>query len=489
MSPGTHVGAASELDATDVVAVRRNNWLSGVVAGLAALVGLGYLLRGSGLLDVVVGVVLLLLAALHATALGSARTPVLVADEHGIRLRVGLTWRGIPWGAVRQVVVEHADNPLREGRLVVVPRDPASTLDYLGTLSRMHLRWNELWYGAALSIPLGMTTLTDSPDLGADLSALADGRTDVVFLRGSQLAQLDDVVAPPRTDDHATPEPEEVAADLVEEHADVEPVAEESAPEPESLAESVAESLPAPVAPLRALNHPSRVEVRLDAPAVGSEESGRDAFVPLQRRPDGVDAVIEPAPHPMPDLAPDLVHADAWEEVPVEVEVGDLSVHTPHEPVIGPRIAHAREMLDMSVEELSERTRIRPHVIEAIEVDDFGPCGGDFYARGHLAAISRVLGLLPEPLVKEYDDRYAGGPINARRVFEAELATGLSSGMRATRGGPSWTLLIGAVLCLTMVGGLARLVSGDPAPVTSAPVGVSDSAGLAANRQPITSPL
>ena len=34
-----------------------------------------------------------------------------------------------------------------------------------------------------------------------------------------------------------------------------------------------------------------------------------------------------------------------------------------------------------------------------------------------------MLGLTLEPLMKQYDDRYAGGPINARRVFEAELAT------------------------------------------------------------------
>jgi hypothetical protein len=190
---------------------------------------------------------------------------------------------------------------------------------------------------------------------------------------------------------------------------------------------------------------------------------------------------------------PDLVHAEAWEEIAVEVESGDLAVHgpgnAPADPVIGPRIAQARERLDLAIDELSRRTRIRPHVLEAIEVDDFGPCGGDFYARGHLTAIARVLGLTAEPLMKEYDERYAGGPINARRVFEAELATGLSSGMRATRGGPQWTMLIGAVLCLTLVWGLARLLSGDPAEVAAPPASSGDSAGLAANQQPITSPL
>jgi cytoskeleton protein RodZ len=471
----------------DVVAIRRNVWLSGVVAGLATLIGLGYLLRGGGVLDVVVGVVLLLVAALHAAVLASARVPVLVADEHGIRLRIGLAWRGLPWGAIRQVVVEHADNPLREGRLVVVPRDPESSIDHLSPLGRLHLHWNELWYGVALGVPLGLTTLTDSTDLGGDLTTLADGRTDVVHLRGRQLAQLDEVVPLPRPEAEPDPfdEPEPLAAELppppedeLDDHAseivradlddtDVEDV--------EDTDEIVVH--PAPVDAVRPLNRPARVEVRLDQPARDTGEAA--GTVPVQRVPT--------------EAAPDLVHAEAWEELPVEIEVDDLSVTGPdvrqHEPVIGPRIAHARDMLDMSIDELSQRTQIRPHVLEAIEEDDFGPCGGDFYARGHLTAISRVLGLTLEPLLKEYDERYAGGPINARRVFEAELATGLSSGMRATGGGPQWTMLIGAVLCLALVWGVARLLSGDPTEVAVPPATSGDSAGLAANQQPITSPL
>ncbi|HEX2895404.1 MAG TPA: RodZ domain-containing protein [Marmoricola sp.] len=475
MSSAISATGSIRTEPTAVVSIRRNVWLSGVVAGLAALIGVGYLWRGSNLLDTVVGVVLLLVALLHGSSLASARTPVLVADEHGIRLRVGLRWRGLPWSAVRQVVVEHADSPLREGRLVVVPRDPEALLEDVDLPGHLHLRWNELWYGAALSVPLGMTTLTHTRDLGAALDDLAEGRTDVVHLRGRQLAQLDDVVAPAR-DDHE--------GDEEQEPEDLPPVALEEDVEDEVIP---VVDLPEPLPPVRPLNLPSRVEIRLDAPAIRrhDEESHAHA-VPVQRQPDDLGGGVEPAP--------DLVHAEAWQELPVEVEADDLAVHgpderTPLEPVIGPKIAHAREMLDMSIDELSQRTRIRPHVLEAIEEDDFGPCGGDFYARGHLTAIARVLGLGLEPLMKEYDDRYAGGPINARRVFEAELATGMSSGMRATRGGPKWTLLIGAVLCLTLVWGVARLLSGAPEEVAAPSVPSSDSAGLAANRQPITSPL
>ena len=61
-------------------------------------------------------------------------------------------------------------------------------------------------------------------------------------------------------------------------------------------------------------------------------------------------------------------------------------------------------------------------MIEAIEVDDFSACGGDFYARGHLRTLARVLGLDVAPLLEIYDERYADAPIDPRRVFEAELA-------------------------------------------------------------------
>jgi len=63
------------------------------------------------------------------------------------------------------------------------------------------------------------------------------------------------------------------------------------------------------------------------------------------------------------------------------------------DPVIGPQVAAARRSLRLSVDELGERTRVRPHVIEAIEVDDFSACGGDVYARGHLRVLARVLGI------------------------------------------------------------------------------------------------
>jgi hypothetical protein len=101
-------------------------------------------------------------------------------------------------------------------------------------------------------------------------------------------------------------------------------------------------------------------------------------------------------------------------------------------------------------------------VIEAVEVDDFEPCGGDFYARGHLRTLARVLGIDVAPLLASYDERYAHAPINPRRVFEAELATGAHGSIRGTRGGPNWSVLVAVVMALVLCWSIARLVMDTP---------------------------
>ena len=228
-----------------------------------------------------------------------------------------------------------------------------------------------------------------------------------------------------------------------------------------------------------------RAEVTRDTPAttlgaaaLATDPSGRSGSTGLPegrelRRPGSVDLVFEPLPdtrvRPISQLGD-----------PVEPLVIDDFVTEPaYDPVIGPELAAARRRLGLTVDELADRTRIRPHVIESIEVDDFAPCGGDFYARGHLRTLARVLGKDVTPLLEQFDARYATAPINARRVFEAELATGMTGSMRSTVGGPNWSLLVGVVLSLLLVWGVVRLFVTEP-PEQLAPVApvLNGSAGV-----------
>jgi cytoskeletal protein RodZ len=70
---------------------------------------------------------------------------------------------------------------------------------------------------------------------------------------------------------------------------------------------------------------------------------------------------------------------------------------------IGGALAAARTKAGLTVTQVSERTRIRERIILGIERDDYAACGGDFYARGHIRAIARVIGIDPAPLIAEYD--------------------------------------------------------------------------------------
>ncbi len=70
---------------------------------------------------------------------------------------------------------------------------------------------------------------------------------------------------------------------------------------------------------------------------------------------------------------------------------------------IGGALAEARSEAGLTITEVSERTRIRATIIRDIERDDYSSCGGDYYARGHIRAIARVVGTDPVPLIEEYD--------------------------------------------------------------------------------------
>ncbi len=70
---------------------------------------------------------------------------------------------------------------------------------------------------------------------------------------------------------------------------------------------------------------------------------------------------------------------------------------------IGEALAEGRRQAGLTVTQVSQRTRIREPVIRGIENGDYSACGGDFYARGHIRSIAKVVGADPRPLIREYD--------------------------------------------------------------------------------------
>lgn len=66
---------------------------------------------------------------------------------------------------------------------------------------------------------------------------------------------------------------------------------------------------------------------------------------------------------------------------------------------VGGQLRAARLNAGLSLEQVSDVTKIRATLIDAIERDEFGGCGAAVYARGHVRAIAGVLGLDPAPLM------------------------------------------------------------------------------------------
>jgi hypothetical protein len=455
-----------------VVEVRRRAGLAVALGAGASLVAVAYLARaasGGGPLDWALCAVLGLIGIVNLAALLDARTPLLVADDFGVRMRLGRTWVGLPWAGLEHVEHRPRRGWWRDGLLVLRPRYVQRVVEDLDPAARRMARLNRRLHGAPLAVPLGLATrvVGADADLAAALRDLAAGRTAITqpAARPAQApaaAPVDEVDVTDEADD-VVPiplRPLVSVADILAHHG-VDAAASARArrlPDPRpALARLIGDLAARFDRPRRDTDHDAVAEPELEASAtpepVRETAAAARAEVRHESRAE-VDAFEEDT-----QVWGDLHAHDADGETQV---VGPLLIdaYAPEpvaEPVIGPQFAGGRQRLGLTVDALAERTRIRPHVIEAIEVDDFSACGGDFYARGHLRTLARVLGVDVAPLLEAYDEQYADAPIDPRRVFEAELAGGGS--IRATRGGPNWSVLVAAVMALVLCWSVARLVT------------------------------
>lgn len=69
-----------------------------------------------------VAAALVVLGGVHLAATADARTPVLVADDLGLRLRQRRSWVGLPWREVGDLRVEPRHGLLRDPHVKVVTR-------------------------------------------------------------------------------------------------------------------------------------------------------------------------------------------------------------------------------------------------------------------------------------------------------------------------------------------------------------------------------
>jgi len=126
---------------------------------------------------------------------------------------------------------------------------------------------------------------------------------------------------------------------------------------------------------------------------------------------------------------------------------------------VGETLSRARRKRGLSIDDVSADTRIRATLVAAIEADQFDPCGGAVYARGHIRSIARVVGIDPVPLVAEFDATHESErPPIAAAV--APQATDPDLVHRTERSQPNWTIAIGLALASICVLALIGLLTG-----------------------------
>ncbi|MEU6007822.1 RodZ domain-containing protein [Streptomyces sp. NPDC047453] len=114
-------------------------------------------------------------------------------------------------------------------------------------------------------------------------------------------------------------------------------------------------------------------------------------------------------------------------------------------PSVGRALQEARLAAGLTVDDVTSATRVRVAIVHAIEADDFAPCGGDVYARGHIRNLAKAVRLDPAPLIARFDAEHGGrpAPTPAAPLFEAER-------IRPERRGPNWTAAMVAAIVVVI---------------------------------------
>ncbi|MBE4734063.1 MULTISPECIES: helix-turn-helix domain-containing protein [Streptomyces] len=135
----------------------------------------------------------------------------------------------------------------------------------------------------------------------------------------------------------------------------------------------------------------------------------------------------------------------------------DRDERSAERPSIGRALQQARIAAGLTVDDVSNATRVRIAIVHAIEQDDFAPCGGDVYARGHIRSLARAVRIDPAPLLEQFAEAHGGrpAPTPAAPLFEAER-------IRPERRGPNWTAaMVAAIVAVIGFVGFTAFNGGD----------------------------
>lgn len=116
----------SERPQVDPFEIRRRTALLAVLAMTCAALAAGFTWLAVDRrepLPAVAALGLVVLAVVHLWSLRGARIPLLVADDHGVRLRADEGWVGLLWSEVGEIKIEPREGVRHDPRVKVVSRD------------------------------------------------------------------------------------------------------------------------------------------------------------------------------------------------------------------------------------------------------------------------------------------------------------------------------------------------------------------------------
>jgi cytoskeleton protein RodZ len=132
---------------------------------------------------------------------------------------------------------------------------------------------------------------------------------------------------------------------------------------------------------------------------------------------------------------------------------------------VGASLKAARTELAISVEKVAAKLRVRPRIIEDIELDNYKTSGGATYARGHIKTLAQLYGMDVESLLSDFDASLVVDETSMSELLE-EMKT------PKEKSAPSWKIF-GAVASLAILGILGYQVlpgnfsSSDPQVITA----------------------
>ena len=169
---------------------------------------------------------------------------------------------------------------------------------------------------------------------------------------------------------------------------------------------------------------------------------------------------------------------------------------------LGESLQKAREDAGFSVDELAHIVNLRPGLIKSMESNDFLPCGGDTYARGHIRNISQIVGSNAKELLEIYD---ADHSVDSRSIH-SQLVDNNAAAIRSENRKLSWKVLVGASLSIVVLIGVAQFavsaIDSEPAATsmvveevepsqtpTPSPIASATSAAPSESSSPLTNEL